>query len=93
MDDIHIVAEAADDQVAIQQIRAHFPDVIILNVSMPDHNSIDAIRRILTEMPSEKVLALSTHSETHFVQDMLQAGVAGYCEVEKRNPISTNVES
>ena len=54
------------------------PDIVILDVSMPELNGIEATRRIVAECPAVRVLALSMHSDRRFVIEMLKAGAAGY---------------
>ena len=77
-EDFHIVGEAGDGREAIEQVRALTPDVVIMDISMPDFNGIDATHQILSEAPSTKVVALSMHAGRRFVEDMLRAGAAGY---------------
>ncbi|MEN8808969.1 MAG: response regulator, partial [Desulfobacterales bacterium] len=76
--DICIVGEAEDGQEAIDRVRALVPDVVIIDITMPDMNGIEATRRIVSEIPSAKVVALSIHSKKRFVEGMLAAGAAGY---------------
>jgi DNA-binding NarL/FixJ family response regulator len=54
------------------------PDVIIMDVAMPDLNGIEATRQIVAELPGVKIIALSMHDDRRFVLNMLKAGAAGY---------------
>jgi DNA-binding NarL/FixJ family response regulator len=76
--DMHVIAEAEDGRKAFQLARKHKPDVVIMDISMPGLNGIDATRQILEEVPGTKVIALSMHSDKQFVDGMLRAGVVGY---------------
>lgn len=76
--EFQVVAMAETGCRAIELARHHVPDLIIMDVSMPDLNGIDATRRILEELPETRVIALSMHSEKHFVLEMLKAGAVGY---------------
>jgi ATP/maltotriose-dependent transcriptional regulator MalT/ActR/RegA family two-component response regulator len=76
--DFRIVGEAGDGREAIDRVRTLSPDVVIMDISMPDFNGIDATRKIVSVDPSTKVVALSMHAGKRFVEDMLQAGAAGY---------------
>lgn len=75
---IFVNGEATDGEQAIEQARSLAPDVIIMDISMPRLNGIEATRRILKELPKTRVIALSIHSEQRFVDEMLHAGAAGY---------------
>ena len=77
-EDMVVVAEAENGRKALQLTRKMSPDVIIMDVSMPDLNGIDAARQIIGEQPGIKIVALSMHSEKQFVEGMLKAGVSGY---------------
>jgi DNA-binding NarL/FixJ family response regulator len=76
--DFEIVAEADDGRTAVKLVRQHNPDVIIMDVSMPDLNGIDATRQILRETDKAKVIALSMYSDKRFIKGMLEAGASGY---------------
>jgi DNA-binding NarL/FixJ family response regulator len=76
--DFEIVAEADDGRTAVSLTRKHSPDVIIMDVSMPELNGIDATRQIFREIGTAKVIALSMYSDKRFVNGMLEAGVSGY---------------
>jgi len=77
-EDFRIVGEAGDGREAIDGVRTHAPDVVIMDISMPDFDGIDATRKIVAEVPSAIVVALSMHAGKRYVEDMLQAGAAGY---------------
>ncbi|MCJ7499954.1 response regulator, partial [bacterium] len=77
-EDISVVGEAGDGQKAIDLVRKLSPDVVVMDITMPGLNGIEATRRIMSESPDTKVLALSIHSGKVFVQDMLGAGASGY---------------
>ena len=76
--DMEVVGEAEDGQKALELVRQLVPDIVIMDVTMPNLNGIDATRQITKEFPKVKVLALSIHSNKRFVADMLRAGAAGY---------------
>ncbi len=76
--DIEVVAEAEDGREAFELVRKLLPDIVIMDVTMPNLNGIEAARQIHREFPGTKVIALSIHSNRRFVGDMLKAGAAGY---------------
>ncbi len=76
--DFEVVAEAESGREAIDLVREHLPDVVIMDVSMPDMNGILATRRITSEFENIKVLALSMHPVGNMVAEMLKAGSSGY---------------
>ena len=76
--DMTIVGEGINGFEACKLARKFSPNIIILDVAMPDLNGIAAARRLREEAPKSKILALSMHSDRHFVTSMLQAGAAGY---------------
>jgi two-component system NarL family response regulator len=75
---IEVVGEAGDGEEAVRVAQASRPDVVIMDVGMPNMGGIEATRELTTADPAAKVLALSTHTERHFVLRMLEAGAAGY---------------
>jgi DNA-binding NarL/FixJ family response regulator len=76
--DIRVVGEAGDGQAAVEQVRVLSPDVVIMDISMPSLNGIEATRQILSGSPKTKVAALSIHGGKQFVKDMLGAGASAY---------------
>ena len=76
--DIEIIAEAADGRATIKLLQDLLPDVIIMDVSMPGLNGIEATRQIKAEFTDVKVIALSMHSSRRYVAGMLKAGASGY---------------
>ncbi len=75
---LKVVGQAPDGRTAVRQARELKPDVVVMDVSMPDLNGIDATRQILEENRQVKVIALSMHADRRFVKGMLQAGAAAY---------------
>ena len=76
--DIHVVGEADNGRSSVKLTGELAPDVVIMDVAMPDLNGIDATRRITVAQPQARVLALSMHSDGRYVKGMLQAGARGY---------------
>ncbi|MGA2172959.1 MAG: response regulator transcription factor [Sedimentisphaerales bacterium] len=76
--DIEVVGAADDGRKAIQLVRETAPDIVIMDISMPNLNGIDATRKIVGESNNVKVIALSIHSSQRFVTEMLKAGASGY---------------
>jgi two-component system response regulator NreC len=77
-ENLELVAEAADGQSAIQAVLKYKPDIVIMDVNMPNLNGIEATRKILSDFPGIKIIALSMHSDRRFVGEMLRAGASGY---------------
>ena len=76
--DMVVVGEAEDYHTTIKLIQEFSPQVVIMDISMPDLNGVEATRRILSEYPQLKVIGLSMHSDSLFVLNMLNAGASGY---------------
>jgi len=73
-----IVAEAAEGRAAVRLCQELSPDVVIMDISMPNLNGIEATRKILVNSPKTKVIILSVHSSKHFVEEVFRAGATGY---------------
>ncbi len=72
------IAEADNGRNTVRLVQELKPDVVVMDVSMPDLNGIEATRQIKKEMPAVKVIGLSMHADKRFVTEMLKAGAAGY---------------
>ena len=77
-DDIELVAEASDGEEAITKFRLHRPDVVLMDIQMPNMNGIEAISRIKQEFPDAKILVLSTSAGDVQVLRAIKAGAHGY---------------
>jgi len=73
-----IVAEATNGREALEQVGRLRPHIVVMDISMPDLNGLEATRKIKKDYPEVKVIALSMHRKRQFVIDMLKAGVSGY---------------
>ena len=84
---IEIAAEAENGRKAVELALELKPDVVMMDVSMPDLNGIEATRKIKAEAPDIKVLALSIYSDIQHVEGLLEAGASGYvlkdCGIEE----------
>jgi DNA-binding NarL/FixJ family response regulator len=76
--DIEVVDIAEDGRKALALVEKLLPDVVVMDITMPNLNGIDATRQIVHEFPEVKVIALSIHSSRRFVINMLKAGASGY---------------
>jgi len=75
---VSVVAEAGDGREAIRLAQALLPDVVLMDVSMPLMNGLEAAERISKELPETKVIIVSVHSNEEYVWHALRIGAAGY---------------
>lgn len=76
--DIEVVGEARTGREAIAEARRLTPDIVVMDVSMPELNGIEGTRQICDELTSTKVIALSMHKDSVYVREILRAGARGY---------------
>src|SRR5438445_10848566 len=77
-DDIDIVGEAENGRQAVQLVKKFLPDVAVIDIAMPVLNGLEATRQIVRPVPETKVLILSSYSDDEYVQQLTEAGAAGY---------------
>jgi DNA-binding NarL/FixJ family response regulator len=76
--DFELVGEAATGREAVEQAAALSPDVVVIDIGLPELNGIDATRQIVAASEDVRVIALSVHTEGRYVTEMLKAGARGY---------------
>lgn len=76
--DIKVIAEAEDGAAAVQLARELLPDVVVMDIGLPNLNGIEATRQIVADVPGVKVIALSMHSDRRYILEMLKAGAKAY---------------
>jgi DNA-binding NarL/FixJ family response regulator len=77
-EDIEVVGEAKNGREAVELTRNLHPAVVLMDIAMPLLNGLEATRRILSALPSTKVIILSAHNDDAYVQHATQAGAVGY---------------
>ncbi len=76
--DLEVIAEAENGRKAVQLARELTPDIVIMDISMPYLNGIEAARQIVAGNPRIKVISLSVHNDKRYIKEMLRAGISGY---------------
>jgi two-component system response regulator NreC len=76
--DIEIVGEAADGREAIKKVRQLAPDVVLMDLAMPNMGGLEATRRIRKEFPGTKVLAVTQYDDSEYVIPVIEAGARGF---------------
>jgi NarL family two-component system response regulator LiaR len=76
--DLEVIAEANNGKEAIDIAVMLQPDIVIIDISMPKINGLEATRQITSKCPNTEVLALTVHGDTEHIHGMLQAGASGY---------------
>lgn len=77
-DDIQVVATASSGLEAVAQVTSRCPDIIVMDISMPQMDGIEATRQILVHCPTTSVLTLSTYDRPDYIRRTLKAGARGY---------------
>ncbi len=77
-DQLVVVGEASNGRDTVNLVRKIEPDIVVMDITMPDLNGIDATKRIVDLFGTTRVLGLSAYSDEHRVRNMLQAGASGY---------------
>lgn len=75
---IEVIAEASDGREALDLIKKHRPDLVLIDIAMPNLNGLEAVGRIRKEWPDTKVIILSMHANEEYVMQALRAEVSGY---------------
>jgi DNA-binding NarL/FixJ family response regulator len=76
--DVEIAGESSNGREALEMAMQIHPDIVVMDVGMPELNGFEATRQMKTVAPDAKVIALSTHSDKRYVLAMLEAGARGY---------------
>ena len=76
--DLEVIAAVEDGRTTVRLVEELQPDVVIMDISMPGLNGIEATRKITHDFPNIKIIALSMHDDGRFVTNMLKAGASGY---------------
>jgi len=76
--DIEVVAEAGDGFEAIEKVKEHRPDVVLMDLRMPNLDGLEATRRIKSQFPSTAVIVLTVYDNDAYVVDAVRAGAGGY---------------
>jgi DNA-binding NarL/FixJ family response regulator len=77
-DGFRVVGEASDGQEALRQVELFCPDIVVMDISMPAFNGLNAAREIERSFPKTKTILLTQHDESQYVSEALETGVKGY---------------
>jgi two-component system, NarL family, response regulator NreC len=77
-DDLEVVGEAANGREAVEMAAKLRPDIVLMDVQMPELNGIEATRKMVAAQPRIRILVLSMHKEAVYVREILKAGARGY---------------
>ena len=76
--DMEVIGEAADGLAAITETRRLSPDLLVMDISMPEMNGLKATEKLRQEFPDLKILTLTRHTDDGYLQQLIKAGVNGY---------------
>ncbi len=86
-EDLEIIGETVNGPATVRAVDELKPDLVLMDISMPDLNGVEATRRIRAAHPSVRIVVLSMHSDQRFVHESLRAGATGYllkdCAIEE----------
>ena len=77
-DDLHIVGDAENGRIALDMVKELSPQIVLMDVGMPELNGVEATIQIMAAAPETRVIGLSVHADRHYVIQMLRAGAAAY---------------
>lgn len=77
-DSFNVVAEGDDGEEALELVKEHNPDVVLMDINMPNTNGLEATGRLIKQFPEVKVIILSIHDDENYVTHALQTGARGY---------------
>jgi DNA-binding NarL/FixJ family response regulator len=86
--ELQIICEASDGKAAVSLARQHKPDLVLMDISMPETDGLEATRLIKQELPKTKIFILSQHSSGTFMRDAIAAVADGYAEKDARELIA-----
>ncbi|MCK5857104.1 MAG: response regulator transcription factor [Bacteroidales bacterium] len=78
MDNMEVVGEAVNGKVFLHMLNSNVPDVVFMDISMPELNGIDATKEAIVRYPKLKIIALSMFGEEEYLQKMINAGASGF---------------
>jgi DNA-binding NarL/FixJ family response regulator len=78
MPGVEVVGEAADGREALSLVKAHSPNIVLMDIAMAGLNGLDATARVIKDFPQVKVIILSMHANEEYVLQTLRSGAAGY---------------
>lgn len=77
-EEFEVVAEGADGSEALSIVEEHRPDIVIMDINMPNINGVEATKQLIETYPDTKVVVLSIHDDENYVMRVLQTGATGY---------------
>jgi two-component system invasion response regulator UvrY len=75
---LHVIDEVGSGEAAIQSVRQHKPDIILMDVNMPGMGGLEATRKLLLQHPALKIIVLTVYTDEPFPTRLMEAGAAGY---------------
>ena len=88
--DLEVIGEAGDGEEVVRMVKQLHPDIVLMDISMPGRNGVEATRQIKEDAPQIKVLVLTAFDNPEFVTAMIEAGAVGYLLKDVRGKELTN---